>query len=491
MFRALFQFAVINRSSRLSTLCSRFLLGTLAMALAISLSACNGGDSSAPPVQIIPDNQTDPVAASPGIDTIKPTASITAPDTDAVITGVTSLYAYAADNIGVVGVQFRVNGANAGSEDTSRPYSISYDTTSVVNGSYAITAVARDAAGNVTTSSAVNVTVSNPTAPPTAPPPTPTPDTISKPAGIFSSAAAGSMKIYQNPNLHGALIRAGWDEIEPSPGVFDFSSIASEISTVKANGSSWSLAVIGGGTGSPSWLIDQLDAPYISYEFRGEAGFRLPLYWDGIVQDRIKQLAQRLAQEYNADASLKLVYVTQMSANGIEGHLQGVDMTTFKNAGYTDDRWVEAGKQAARSYAEAFTNKAIAFEVHEVNKSATVPSRIINDLWNDSTLGQRVGAGMWWISGKTDYQSALIDVLKSYPGDLYGQVIARSNDTESFEKNDYTTVFSQAMEIGLRYIEVWEYEVMYGTGTANGAWDATFAEFNTYADALDGTASLP
>ena len=43
---------------------------------------------------------------------------------------------------------------NLGSEDTSAPYSISWDTTTVGNGSYSITAVARDSAGQTTTSTA-------------------------------------------------------------------------------------------------------------------------------------------------------------------------------------------------------------------------------------------------------------------------------------------------------------------------------------------------
>jgi hypothetical protein len=416
-----------------------------------------------------------------------------------VITGVVNLRAYAADNIGVAGIQFRINGAIVGFEDTSLPYVISYDTAKIADGTYVITAVARDAAGNATTSEAITVTVANSTSPPPAPAPAPapapdpspspspapSPDTISKPTGVFSSSGAKGKAIYQNTNLRGVLVRVPWEEVETSPGVFDFSSITSEASNVKANGKSWSLVVIGGGTGSPAWLIDQLGAPYVTYSFRGVGGYRLPLYWDSIVQDRIKQLAQRLAQEFNSDDSLKLVYVTQMSANGAEGHLQGVDMNTLKNLGYTDDLWVEAGKQAARSYANAFTDKAIAFEVHEVNNTATVPSRIINDLWNDSSLGQRVGAGMWWISGKTSYQPALIDVLKAYPGDIYGQIIGRSDEVDRFQNGDYTTVFSQAKEIGLRYIEAWEYELKSGSGTANGAWDATFADFNAYADALD------
>src|SRR4029077_4627143 len=41
------------------------------------------------------------------------------------------------------------------------PYAISWSTTSVTNGSHVLTAIARDAAGNKTTSAPVSVTVSN------------------------------------------------------------------------------------------------------------------------------------------------------------------------------------------------------------------------------------------------------------------------------------------------------------------------------------------
>ncbi len=47
------------------------------------------------------------------------------------------------------------------SEDTSAPYSVTWDTTAATAGPHALTAVARDAAGNRTTSAAVSVTVDN------------------------------------------------------------------------------------------------------------------------------------------------------------------------------------------------------------------------------------------------------------------------------------------------------------------------------------------
>src|SRR5207249_5379466 len=68
------------------------------------------------------------------------------------------------------GVQFLLDGANLGAEVTSGPYSVSWDTTTASNGSHTLTARARDAAGNATTSNAVTATVSNGSPPDNTPP---------------------------------------------------------------------------------------------------------------------------------------------------------------------------------------------------------------------------------------------------------------------------------------------------------------------------------
>src|SRR6266702_4425418 len=67
----------------------------------------------------------------------------------------------------VAGVQFKLDGANLGAEDTSAPYSVSWDTTAASNGSHTLTAVARDLLGVQYTSNSVTVTVFNDTTPPT------------------------------------------------------------------------------------------------------------------------------------------------------------------------------------------------------------------------------------------------------------------------------------------------------------------------------------
>ena len=45
-------------------------------------------------------------------------------------------------------MQFKVDGTNLGAEDTSTPYTATWDTTGVANGQHTFSAVARDTAGN-------------------------------------------------------------------------------------------------------------------------------------------------------------------------------------------------------------------------------------------------------------------------------------------------------------------------------------------------------
>ncbi|MEQ9304716.1 MAG: Ig-like domain-containing protein, partial [Marinoscillum sp.] len=91
-----------------------------------------------------------------------PTVSITGPANNATLSEMVTVTATASDANGdLIGVQFKVNGENLGDEDTSFPYSACWNTQSVSNGSYTLTAVARDAAGNSTTSTSINVTVDN------------------------------------------------------------------------------------------------------------------------------------------------------------------------------------------------------------------------------------------------------------------------------------------------------------------------------------------
>ncbi|MGZ8697203.1 MAG: LamG-like jellyroll fold domain-containing protein, partial [Gaiellaceae bacterium] len=99
--------------------------------------------------------------APPAADVTNPTVALTAPSPGATVSGQVAVSANASDNVGVVGVQFKLDGANLGAEDTSAPYTLQWDTLPATNGTHVLSASARDPAGNTGSASGVSVTVDN------------------------------------------------------------------------------------------------------------------------------------------------------------------------------------------------------------------------------------------------------------------------------------------------------------------------------------------
>jgi hypothetical protein len=81
------------------------------------------------------------------------------------LTGVVSLTATAADDWAVGGVQFQLGGQNIGAAITTpsplTKYTLSWDSRTMPNGTYTLTAMARDTSSHATTSAGVTVTISN------------------------------------------------------------------------------------------------------------------------------------------------------------------------------------------------------------------------------------------------------------------------------------------------------------------------------------------
>jgi hypothetical protein len=117
-------------------------------------------------------------------DRTPPTVSVTAPASNASVRGTVALNANAADNAGGSGiarVEFYVSGTKVG-EDLTSPYSFSWNSALVADGSRPVTAIAYDNASpaNATTSPAVTILVDNtaPSAPPSLTAGTPTQSSV-------------------------------------------------------------------------------------------------------------------------------------------------------------------------------------------------------------------------------------------------------------------------------------------------------------------------
>jgi subtilisin family serine protease len=155
-----------------TSMASPHVAGAIALYLQTNPTASASTVTQALIANSTPNKVTNPGSGSPnrllysvfggggGGDTTPPTTSITSPTGGATVSGTINVTANANDGVGVTRVELLVDGSVVGS-DTSSPYSIAWNTTTVGNGNHTLQTRAFDAASNSGTSAPVTVNVQN------------------------------------------------------------------------------------------------------------------------------------------------------------------------------------------------------------------------------------------------------------------------------------------------------------------------------------------
>ncbi|MFZ2522367.1 MAG: glycosyl hydrolase [Minisyncoccia bacterium] len=126
-----------------------------------------------PPPVVKPTPVTPPTIVT---DVTSPVISISFPLQNSVVSGTsTALKSSASDNVAVIGVLFKIDNRNIGVEDLAFPFETILNAINYSNGTHSIVAVARDLAGNISTSSQRFIIINNTYSPPISVTPTPSP----------------------------------------------------------------------------------------------------------------------------------------------------------------------------------------------------------------------------------------------------------------------------------------------------------------------------
>jgi thermitase len=141
-------------------------------------------------------------------DTTVPTVLITSPTAGQTVSKIVPFQATAADNVSVSVVSFFVDGVFVG-QSSSSPYTVSWDSNSVPNGTHTVFSSALDSSNNLGESSAVTITVNNsitatptPTiAPTSSPTSTPSTDNTSPSVSITSPANNATVPVRGTVNI--------------------------------------------------------------------------------------------------------------------------------------------------------------------------------------------------------------------------------------------------------------------------------------------------
>lgn len=247
-----------------------------------------------------------PSCGSSSSDTTPPTISLTTPAAGSTVSGTITVSANAADNVSVVNVQFKLDGANLGTADITAPYALQWDTKTIANGSQTLSAVARDAAGNQTTSSAVSVIVSN-----TAPVPTANIKANSQDGPITISSGTAATISWTSSNATSCSVSpSGWTGSSGSQSTGSLTSSRTYILTcTNANGSASDSVTVNvslPGGGARTFVASYTPGTLVTGSYRGWTGIKLTV---GASPLTITELGRLMLSGNTKTHTLKLINV--------------------------------------------------------------------------------------------------------------------------------------------------------------------------------------
>lgn len=290
-----------------------------------------------------------------------------------------------------------------------------------------------------------------------------------RPTGIYCSCPPTNAQsssfiaaVAQQPFVDGFLVRIGWDLLEPSPGVFDWTLLDAQIASCAQAQKRVALAVVQS-TGTPAWLAG-LGAGTYTYSFRG-ASKTVALPWDPVYLSRWTSFVAALGARYGQDTTIALVHATHATHNGFEMHLPFGEEAGYRAAGYTEAVYAQSWTAVLDAFFAAFPNHFVDVDLHPVYGSELVAQQVVaHGLANGAG---RFGAfGGWWnVRNATEVYPDMQTLFQSTAAVTFTNVQnvgswVRTPERYDFDLEVYAAAHELALRTGIRYAEVWNADLL-------------------------------
>ena len=196
------------------------------------------------------------------------------------------------------------------------------------------------------------------------------------PKGIVSTPATepGGFpdQILNDTRIVGLDIGGKWQDIEATEGVYDWSSIDSELAKAEAHGKKVVFTIVSGGVNVPDWLLtDYPDIQTFSFidtnPYHSTYGQELtiPVFWDPIFLAKKIALIQAAGAHFAAHSSIVVVGCAFANATTEDWNIPDApeDIANWLAAGYTSELMVNAGQTIIDATMAAFPNQNVVLAI--------------------------------------------------------------------------------------------------------------------------------
>ena len=196
------------------------------------------------------------------------------------------------------------------------------------------------------------------------------------PKGIVSMPAAEANgfpdSILNDSRIVGLDLGNQWQDIETAEGVYDWSSIDSELVKAEAHGKQVVLVIPSGGVNVPAWLLANYPAIQIftfidpnPYHSTYGQSLTIPIFWDPIFLAKKIALIRAAGAHYASHSSIAVVSCAFANATTDDWNIPNAtaDIANWLAAGYSTELMVNAGETIIDATMAAFPNQNVVMAI--------------------------------------------------------------------------------------------------------------------------------
>ena len=196
------------------------------------------------------------------------------------------------------------------------------------------------------------------------------------PKGIFCMSVSGANgfpdQILNDSRIVGLDLGDQWQDIETTEGVYDWSTLDTQLAQAEAHGKKVLLGITSGGLNVPDWLLTHYPAiqpftfidPNPHHSTYGQP-VTMPVFWDPIFLAKKIAFIQAAGAHYAAHSSIAIVACSFANSTTGDWNIPDApaDIANWVAAGYTTELMVNAGETIIDATMAAFPNQNVTMAI--------------------------------------------------------------------------------------------------------------------------------
>ena len=178
-------------------------------------------------------------------------------------------------------------------------------------------------------------------------------------------------QILNDLRIVGLDLGDSWADIERTEGVYDWSSVDSELVKAEAHGKKVLLRIVSGGINVPDWLLADPNVQTFTFidpnpysPTYGEE-LTIPVFWDPIFLAKKIALIQAAGAHFAGHSNIEVVTCSFANATTGDWNIPDApeDIANWRAAGYTTELMVNAGQMIIDATMVAFPNQNVTLSI--------------------------------------------------------------------------------------------------------------------------------